>query len=164
MRKLKLFFLAVTVISVGAMTMTMSGCSKSNNNNSSNTTDTVYYSSWVTLATTFNTTDSAYEQNITAPAITQSVLDKAVILSYVQYQNYTFVAGDFGIYPAYKVGLINIISGVGNVTGAGVKFRYMIIPGNKAITGTHGGVKIASPADLKNLDYETVTKMYNIPK
>lgn len=143
----------------------MTGCSKSNNNNNSaSTTDTVYYSNWVTLATTFNTADSAYEQNITAAAITQSVLDKAVILSYVQYQNYVFTAADFGIYPAYKIGLINVLSGVGDVTGAGVKFRYMIVPGNKVITGANGSLKVASPADLKNLDYETVTKMFNIPK
>ena len=45
-----------------------------------------------------------------------------------------------------------------------VKFRYMIIPGNKAVTGADGSLKIATPAALKGMDYETVTKMFNIPK
>jgi hypothetical protein len=161
-RKLKFFILAAAVISVSALSMT--SCSKSNNNNSSSTADTVYYSNWVAVNTTFNVTDSAWEQDITASAITQAALTHSVILSYIQYSGYVYNSGDFGVYPAYKVGDINLLSGVGQIaTAAGVMFRYMIIPGNKLVTSSNPSVKTATPAQLKDLPYSTIAKMYNIP-
>jgi hypothetical protein len=133
-RKLKFIFLAVTVIGFFSLV----SCSKSNNSGSNSNADTVYYSNWVTLSTTFNSGDSAYEENISAPKITQTVLDQDVLLSYVQFQGLVIGAGDFGVFPAYMVGNINVLSGLGDLTGAGLQFRYVIIPGKVAITAFPG--------------------------
>ncbi len=163
MRKLKFFILAAAVISVSALSMT--SCSKSNNNSTpSSSADTVYYSNWVAVNTTFNVADSAWEQDIAASTITANALAKDVILSYIQYQGFVYNAGDFGVYPAYKVGDINLLSGVGQIsTAAGVMYRYVVIPGNKLVTSSNPSVKSATPAQLKDLPYSTIAKMYNIP-
>src|SRR5450631_636369 len=50
-------------------------------------TANVMYSSWNALKMTYNSTDTAYEQTITADSITQAVLDSGLVLCYIKYVN-----------------------------------------------------------------------------
>jgi hypothetical protein len=138
-RKLKIFFLVAFVAGL----ISMAGCSKSNNNNNSSSTDSVMYSSWITLKMVKDQNDSNYQQNITAKSITQSVLDKGTILCYLQYQGQVNFSSDLGVYPTFSVGNINLFTGQ---DATGLQFRYVIIPGKTNVT-----------------DYKTVIKNYNIP-
>src|ERR1700710_1967071 len=45
--------------------------------------DSVMHSPWIALNTPFSTTDSSYEQTITASALPSKILDSGVVLSYV---------------------------------------------------------------------------------
>jgi hypothetical protein len=151
-RKLKILLLVALVVSLGSIV----GCSKSNNNSSNNSNaDTVYYSGWVTLATTYVAADSGYEMNIAAPKITQAILDQGVILSYVNISGTVLTAQDFGFYPDYTVGNINVFSAQGDATGSGIQFRYVIIPGKVAITAFPGMPKDA----ISKMSFTDVTKV-----
>ncbi len=97
--------------------------------------DSVVYSNWITLATTYNSTDSLFEQTLAAPSLTQSILDSGVILTYV---NFKASNGTYHISPIsslnyfisedYSVGTINILS-LKDLSG--LAYRYVTIPGSK---------------------------------
>jgi hypothetical protein len=117
--------------------------------------DSVQYSGWTTLALTFNTTDSLYEQNITAAAITQDILDKGIILSYI---NFTDQSGASNVFNAseilsvtYSVGKVNLASPA-NFSGVTLQFRYVVVAGTIALNGmrTYKGY---SQADLQKMSY-----------
>lgn len=150
MRKVKIFFLTAAVIGF----FSLIGCSKSNNN-SSPSTDSVYTSSWTTLAMSFNSTDSDYEQNISAPAITSAILDDGVVLGYGAYlnnNNDTVVeqALEFDMYQTFSVGNIFLQAGFDN---SGLWYRYVIIPGSVLTTNN------LTPLEAKSLSYAEVTKL-----
>jgi hypothetical protein len=137
-RKLTIFSLvvafAIGLVSIG-------GCKK-NYYTTSSSADSVMYSSWITLKMTKDATDSNYQQNITAKSITQSILDKGTVLTYLQYQGQVNYSSDLGVYPTFTVGNINLFTGQ---DASGLQFRYIVIPGKTAVT-----------------DYKTVIKQYNI--
>lgn len=151
-------------------------CSKnsSNNNNSSSSTDTVLYSNWIplNLVLTGNVADSDYEQKINASALTASVLSKGLVLVYANeagsggtYINYV---SDFGIYPTFSTGAIYLDSygtdGYDLSQNTIVdSVRYVIIPGSISTTSAGGSLQTYTPAQLKQMDYGTLTKTLNIP-
>jgi hypothetical protein len=150
-------------------------CSKSSNNNSgSNSTDTVLYSNWIPLNMVIVGTpsDSNYEQKITASALTTSVLNKGLILVYAnesgsggQYINYV---SDFGIYPTFANQAIYLdaygYAGYQLSTNQIVdSVRYVIIPGRISTTSAGGSLQTYTPAQLKQMDYGTLSKVLNIP-
>src|SRR6266851_4778283 len=47
--------------------------------------DSVVYSNWIPLTFTYVATDTAFEDTILAPTITEGILDSGVILSYIQF-------------------------------------------------------------------------------
>lgn len=139
MRKLTIFFLvaafAIGLVSIG-------GCKK-NYYTTSSGTDSIMYSNWVTLKMIKDQNDTAYQQNIVAKSITQSILDKGTVLTYLQYQGQVNYASDLGVYPTFTVGNINLFT---LQDASGLQFRYIVIPGKTVVT-----------------DYKTVIKNYNIP-
>ncbi len=163
MKNLKL--LLVLAIVAGFVTIN-SGCSKSNNNSTPATKDSILYSPWVSLAATFSNTDSAYEENITASHITQSVLDHGAILSYIKDNQGEIVPpDDFGLVPFYSVGNIFLIA---SADFSQTMYRYIIIPGSVAVTSSANGVvsgsgRSFSTAQLKSMSYDQVVKALNIP-
>lgn len=171
MKNLKLLLVAVPVV---LLVLSISSCSKSNNNSSSGGGggDTVYYSAWISLAPSFvtNGTDSGYVQTIAASHLTQSVLDHGTITSWIEFpgSNEIFNPNDYGLFPSYALDSVNLFAPFGAGDYTGVLFRYIIIPGSKAVSSTNGtqsgtGATINSAAAIKSMSYAELIKTYNIP-
>jgi hypothetical protein len=156
-RKLKIFFLAVIVISVGTMT----SCSK-NNSGPAKFTDSVFYSAWAPLNMTFtgqydpNNNDSIWDQVVTSSKVTASIVNSGVVLTYI-IQGITS-AGDTVISsadnllePFLYLNSIDLSWEGGNING--VPFRYVIIPGNVLTTSN------LTAKQLKSMNYTEVTKL-----
>jgi hypothetical protein len=148
-RKVKIFFLTATVIGF----FSLFGCSKSSN--SAPAADSVFTSSWITLAMNYNSTDSDYEQQISAPAVTSAILNYGVVLGYGAYLNNandTVVesAIEFDMYQTFSVGNILLQAGFDN---SGLFYRYVIIPGHVLTT------KGLTPMQARSLTYAEVTKL-----
>ena len=126
--------------------------------------DSVMYSSWITLALTYNTTDSLFEQKIPAPSITQGILDSGLVLSYIQYtdQNTNEVhiqaIASLGslIWDDYSVGNVNMFA---NLDLSDYLYRYVAIPGSTKVNGTAAKIKGYTPSELKAMSYEQVQKV-----
>ena len=117
--------------------------------------DSVSYSAWTALNLVYNTTDSLFEQTIAAPAITQAVLDKGIILSYVEFTDQggntnVFNASEL-VYVTYSVGSISIASLNGYT---GLQFRYVIVPGTVSLNSIKPMYKGYSQADLEKMGYQ----------
>jgi hypothetical protein len=126
--------------------------------------DSVIYSAWMPLTLTYVAADTFYEQTITAPSITQAILDSGVILSYVNFQesNGTYhvipTAGllGLGIFEDFSVGAINISSVQDYST---LPYRYVVIPGSKVANSTNQQKKGYTPQELKAMSYEQVQQV-----
>ncbi len=155
MRKVKIFFLASAVIGF----FSLIGCTK-NNNTTVNHPDSVYTSSWVTLAFTPNYTDSLYEQTLTASAITSDIIQNGVVLGYGSYIDPTSqdtvisAALEFGIYQTFSVGKIFLQSVYDN---SGLWYRYVIVPGHILTS------KGLTPVQARALSYAEATKVFGSP-
>lgn len=167
MKKLISFSLAITVIA-----FSISGCSKGSAGpagpagaTGSAGPDSIIYTSWITLSTPLDTTDSLYEETITANALTSATLNSAVVESFVGLvQN----SGDTAIFNIYDpqlqaiVGLFSQALFVGEIdiaaTGdyTGVLYRYIIVPGSILTTSTF---KQYTKEQIKTMSYTTVTKL-----
>ncbi|WP_221887816.1 collagen-like protein [Chitinophaga polysaccharea] len=90
------------------------------------------------------------------PAITREVLDKGIILVYVDFGSavllvpYASNSGDIKMYPQYYVGGFNVVS---NFDLNSFRFRYVIVP---------GGVIARSASGVSYSDYRQVCKYYDI--
>jgi hypothetical protein len=164
-KNLKLVF--VLAIVAGFISVN-TGCSKSNNNNPPATKDSVLYSGWMPLTASFSSTDSAFEDNITAAHITQAIVDHGSVLCYYK-DNLGEVAParDLGLLSFVTVGNILLVAG-GDFTTPNLVFRYVIIPGTVAVSGNANGVvsgtaRSLNVTGLKAMSYEQVTKALNIP-
>lgn len=120
-------------------------------------TANVIYSDWATV--TFTGSSTTWTGKITAPKITQEILDKGVVKTYFKFGtdvyegNYTNLTGGSttSIYQYLSLGAINLKS---TFNASSYPWRYVIIPG-----GTPSG-------RLANIDYSNyaeVKKAYNIP-
>jgi hypothetical protein len=171
-RKLKILMLTFSVMSLGALV----SCSKSSTKTTpaASSADTVMYSAWIPLALVLQSpaSDSFYEQAITAAALTQAILDKGMVNVYVHETgtgtSYVNSASDEGIYPTYAVGQIflDAYGSNGAVLATNTYFdevRYVIIPGTVSVTNANGSIQTYTPAQLKELDYATLTKLLGIP-
>jgi hypothetical protein len=162
-KNLKLLFVLAPVFGLFGIT----GCSKSNNNSTPSSKDSVLYSPWITLAAAFSSTDSAYEQTLTANSITQNIIDHGTIISYILDNQGDIVSPqDFGLFPFYSVGSIFLAAGS---DFSQVSYRYVIIPGTTAVANsvTTGVVSASartfSTTELKNMTYAQLSKALNIP-
>ncbi|HEV3325458.1 MAG TPA: hypothetical protein VG052_07620 [Puia sp.] len=151
MRTVKIFFLAVIVIGL----FSMIGCTK-NNTTTVYTKDSVFTSNWITLAMDSNSTNQDWEQTISAPAITASILDHGVVLGYGAYvinNTDTLVeqALEFNMFQTFSVGSILLQTGQ-DLSGLLI-YRYVIVPGS-ILAGTK-----LTPQQLKSMNYTEVTKL-----
>ncbi len=114
-------------------------------------TANVIYSDWANV--TFTGSGTSWSGKITAPKITQDILDKGVVLTYFKFGTQVYSGeyqnGTAGIYVFTTLGTINLQS----TFAANYPWRYVIIP---------GGVG-ARLQNLKSMSYEEVKAMYNLP-
>ena len=152
-------------------------------------TANVIYSSWLAFQaadwadSTIVNVGSAKRAIRSAPGVTANVMAQGVILSYMTFTsdpNAAFYGLPFTCTSCPGVWIFNQLPNVGKIvyyhtTGTGTNpgatlpnsfsFRYVIIPG-----GVAGGRVMSGPAkgltveELKQLPYEDVVKMYNIPR
>lgn len=142
------------------------------------TDSTVQYSSWISLTATAyidgsNNTD--YVDTLSVPALTNAVLDQDVVLGYIQFFD---GAGDTTIAIAgtvlqenFGVGYIELSSlapaatATSGINFTGYNYRYVIIPGDIQVTSTTGSlVTTYTKAQLKNMDYSTLTRLLSFKK
>lgn len=120
-------------------------------------TANVIYSPWATV--NFSGSGTSYTGNLTAPQLTQEVLDKADIRVYwreggrVLSLPYSQVIGGtaYSVHHRFYVGRIELVS---SYALSAQQMRYVIIPG-----GTPTGRRVA--VDLN--DYAAVKAAYNLP-
>lgn len=143
--------LASTVIGLFSLT----GCTK-NNTTTVNHPDSVYTSAWITLQMNPVVADSDFEENITAPAITSSILQTGVVLGYGAFldnNNDTLVANALEfMLESFTVGNI-LLQGADNT---GLWYRYVVIPGHVLTT------KGLTPVQARSLSYAEVTKLLGL--
>lgn len=122
--------------------------------------DSVIYSTWTAINLTWNATDLAFEQSISAPAITQDILDNGVILSYLdipsQSGDQVVDALNFvtTIFSVGNVQLITDSSGEQVVQGEG--FRYVIIPGSMLASSA---LSQYTKGQIKDMSYAQITQL-----
>jgi hypothetical protein len=135
--------------------------------------DSVENSVWVTLNMAFESVqsngDSVFGERFTAAAITQNVLDSAVINAYVKYydssNNLTVENASQLMVVNYYVGSIALTSNVYDWTSAtndshsdiAGSFRYVIIPGN--ILLTNRVFRGLTKAQIQSLSYDYITSI-----
>ncbi|HTQ65318.1 MAG TPA: hypothetical protein VMI12_10995 [Puia sp.] len=123
--------------------------------------DSVIYSSWITLNTPYNSADSGYEEILTANSITQDIIDKGIILTYIDPNGdgniFPTASVGFAISETYSVGAISIFS---LVDLSGFEYRYVVIAGsmqgNKVVSGPAKGM---TREQLQTMSYEAVQKL-----
>jgi len=160
MKQVKSLLAVATIVIMGLL-----GCSKGSTGPAGPAgpagPDSVMYSSWITLALTYNTNDSLYEQTILAPSITQGILDSGLVLSYIQYTDQSTgevhiqAIASLGslIWDDYSVGKVNMFA---NLDLSTYLYRYVAIPGSKKVNGAATKIKGYTPTELKTMSYEQV--------
>jgi len=134
--------------------------------------DSVTYSPRIILNTPLSVStagDSSYSQTVTATSITQAVLDKAVIVSYVNLANdpssevdlVPLAALSFVITETFFLGSIDLFSPV-DLTG--IPYRFVIVPGtiqgNKFISGPATGL---TKSEVQTMSYKDIQKLLGKP-
>ena len=126
--------------------------------------DSVLYSTWVSLNTPFNNTDSAYEETISASSITQGILDSGLIISYFDIpdnsgNDQVFTTSSVGLVVSetYSVGQVSLFSSV-DLTG--IMYRYVIVPGShQAGNVVSGPAKGMTLKQLQGMSYADLEKL-----
>lgn len=173
MKNLKLFSILCMFVAVAVI-----GCKKGDTGPAgpagASGSDSVMHSAWVVLNMPFNSTDSAYEQTITASALTQNILSTGVILSYIGVPgsgtNGTDTAviniSDLNTYfqGAYITqdlipGSIELFANE-DFSQISALYRYVIIPSSVVTNGYNGTVY--TKAQLKAMTYAQVQKTFGI--
>ena len=122
-------------------------------------TANVIYSEWTPITLTGSYSSSG-TTNVTCSKITQEIIDKGIIFSYIKFGTFNYslplsfpISGDKDqtIAARYVLGSTSLISNFANSTGS---FRYVVIPG-----GVAGGRR----ATIDYNNYEEVKKYYNLP-
>jgi hypothetical protein len=163
MKKFRSLLCAATIIVIG-----MISCSKGSAGPAGATgpagPDSVVYSNWIALSFTYNTTDSLYEDTLSAPTITSGILDSGVILTYIESPDANNVlhiqpvsALNYVISEDYSIGHINILS-TQDLTN--LEYRYVTIPGSKA-AGNSAARKVNgyTISQLKAMSYAQVQQV-----
>jgi hypothetical protein len=168
-RKLKIFFLAVTVIGFVSLT---GGCKKTYTTVVQNK-DSVFSSGWLTISDTAeiidNFGDTGYIQTFKNSAITSAVVSDGVVLSYLGYVVATAdtasqQASELAVSTLYQVGSVTIQSvppdngGIGDLNGQGLFYRYVIVPGYVLTTNN------LTKQQAKSMSYTEITKLLSTAK
>ncbi len=139
--------------------------------------DSVSYSAWTQFnmtqmtQTVGTTIDTFYVQNITATSVTQSVLDKSVILSYISFKDQ---AGATNVFSASEITNMEVTFAVGTIqllsvsdysfSITGWSYRYVIVPGTIAVNGMASGpAKGYTKDQLQSMNYQQIVKLLGLP-
>jgi hypothetical protein len=126
--------------------------------------DSVISSGWISLSTPYNANDTLFEGTIPASALTESILDSGLILTYINFST-TSVADiqsvsalNYFISEDYTVGQINILS-TQDLTG--LPYRYVIIPASKTTGNSAATRKVNgyTTAQLKAMSFAQVQQV-----
>lgn len=134
----------------------------------------VIYSPWANV--TFTGSGTSYSALITAPGVTQDIMDKGVVKTYFKFGtavyegNYSNVPTGASIYQYLTVGAINLRA----TFAASYPWRYVIIPGGLAggrlSSGASSDVFVLQDgstmlkSELDKMSYEDICSRFNIPK
>lgn len=134
----------------------------------------VIYSAWVNV--TFTGSGTSWSGQMTAPGVTQDIMDKGVVKSYFKFGtsvydgNYSNIPTGAAIYQYLSVGFINLRA----TFAANYPWRYVIIPGGVAggrLGNTADGDNFVfadgstmKRSDFDKMSYEEVCNRFNIPK
>jgi len=137
-------------------------------------TANVIYSPWANV--TFTGSGTSYSALITAPGVTQDIMDKGVVKTYFKFGtavydgNYSNVPTGASIYEYLTLGAINLRA----TFAASYPWRYVIIPGGAAggrlSAGADADVFVLqdgstmSRSALDKMSYEDLCSKFNIPK
>ena len=150
-------FLILTA-TVSVIVLSMVSCKKTTTNNTV-IKDSIYYSPWTTLAMQFNSTDSAYEESISASGLTQNVLSTGAILGYVGIVTGTADTateqGSEFFAQAFDLGQIELFSGQ---DFSGYLYRYVIIPGTVLQSTSLANL---TKTQLQHMSFSDVQKAVN---
>ena len=132
--------------------------------------DSVLHSVWITLNTPL-TSDSLYEQAITATALTSRIIDSGVVLSYLGFPGSGTSGTDTAVFSISEastyygpitqelfVGEIDLLA-LSDFTG--VLYRYVLIPGSIVTNGIDG--KKYTKQQLQTMSYADVQKILALP-
>jgi Collagen triple helix repeat (20 copies) len=123
-------------------------------------TANVFYSDWINV--TFTGSGGSWIAVLTAPKITQDILDKGVVLMFIKIGGTVYsVPYAYATSTGTIVGTILPGLTLGKITLYGSynysnPFRYVIVPGGITI----GGGRIAA---LKSMTYQEVKELYHLP-
>jgi hypothetical protein len=150
-RKLKISFTALVLILSFASLLPVAGCKKTY---TTVVQDSVSYSAWQSFAMKFEsattTTDSIFDQTVTAKAVTQAILDKGSVLVYIQDGAGSYAeASSQGFLVVLAVGQIYLETNY--TVQSSWKFRYVIIPGT-----------VATQSQTRHLSYSNASKLLNL--
>lgn len=153
-------------------------------------TANVIYSAWISDAVAANWADTSMtlfgttvrRRNVTAPGVTQAILDQGVVLAYARGSavgaNNAPVPLPFSFFftpSTLQVGYLpalgriifyisNLSTGVAPNTFWGGDFRYVIIPGGVAGGRSAGiGGTNYTASDFRNMSYEQICQVFNLP-
>jgi hypothetical protein len=170
MKKLKLVVLAFVVVAFALVVSCKKGDTGARGPAGP---DSVYHSAWVPLNLQLNTTDSLYEQTITASHLTSKILDSGVILSYIGIPGSGSNGTDTAVFSIseastffaplsqyFFVGEIDLVSTADYTANLQPLFRYVLIPGSVLVTNSI--LKGYSKEQLKAADYSVIANALGI--
>jgi hypothetical protein len=135
--------------------------------------DSVSYSAWTQLnmtSTVGTNNNTFFVQNISAPSITQSVLDKSVILSYLSFKDQ---AGGTNVFNASEITNMEITFAVGTIqllsdsnysfANTGWSYRYVTVRGTISVNGVVSWQGEAyTKGQLRSMSYQEIVKLLSI--
>lgn len=164
MKNLKILLLVAVIAAIAVMS-----CQKGATGDTGATgpagPDSVMHTAWITLNTPFNSTDSLYEETITAPTLTSQVLDSDIVLSYIGIPNGSDTAVLTVAEAATLYGPISQELHVGNIylyalyDYTGALYRYVFIKGTVLVSRTTG--QVYTKQELEAMSYKDVQKLIN---
>ena len=117
--------------------------------------------------------DTSYSETLTATAITQDVLNSAVVVGYIRfldaYGDTTILNASAAMTESFIVGNIELFSGApypSNSSGSdfsGYDYRYVIIPAKIAINSVSSNGHMYTSDQLKTMSYPALTRILGIP-
>ena len=135
---------------------------------------TVYYSEWFTPSSWQGTSGNWYF-NASAPDLTENIVEKGVVLGYVWLGGDIYSGTTVRPLPAYAIGanwdfLIHEYKSIvftsdlsAQPTISDNKFRFIAIPGTIPALKS-ASLKNKSEQELRNMSYQEVCKLFNIPE
>jgi hypothetical protein len=123
-------------------------------------TANVIYSAWTMV--TFTGSSTSWSATLTAPGITQAILDQGAVLVYLKTGTQVYPMNYSG-----SGGFINYYVTVGQIVFAAsfngtYQYRYVIIPGGVSGSRVANGSSAFTLEELKAMPYERVKALYNI--